>query len=134
MNIQLLATLLLIGRLISDFFIILVLIRQWKIRKIATHPRLMSIRRVLFLLALLVFIGNIYPLLLDAITLFDPAVRTSQVVKVSGALYAVSTNLTFMFASILIWTLYKLADVAIAVGELVAGDPPKPVAIKPKRK
>lgn len=133
MNIQLLAFLLLIGRLISDLFIIFVLRRQWRIRKIPTHPRLVNLRRVLTLLALLVFIGNIYPLLLDAFTLFYPGIRTSRVVNPAGAFYAISTNLTFMFASILIYMLYKLADVAIDVGELIAGDPPKPVSLKSKK-
>lgn len=133
MNIQLLATLLLIGRLISDIFIIVVLTKQWKIRKIPTHPRLTNLRRILTLLALLIFIGNIYPLLLDAFTLFYPGIRTTRVVNPAGAFYAISTNLTFMFASILIWALYKLADVAIDVGELIAGNPPKQVSIKEKK-
>lgn len=123
MDIQKLAFLLLIGRLISDGFIIFVLRKQWRIRKTRTHPRLMSIRRVLTLLALLVFIGNIYPLILDAATLFYPGIRTSQTVNLAGAFYAISTNLTFMFASILIWTLYKLSDVVIEVAELIAGRP-----------
>jgi len=133
MNIQLLAFLLLVGRIIAITFNVLVIKRQRKIRKIPTHPRLLNIRRVLALLATLVFIGNIYPFVLDAVTLFDPAVRTAQTVKVSGALYAISTNLTFLCASILIWALYKLADIAIEVGELIAGDPPTPVALKPKK-
>lgn len=133
MNIQLLASMLLVGRLISEFFIVLVLIKQWRIRKIPTHPRLTSLRRVLTLLAVLVFIGNLYPLLLDAFTLFYPGIRTSRVVNPAGAFYAISTSLTFMFASILIWTLYRLADVAIDVGELIAGNPPKQVSIKPKK-
>ena len=133
MNIQLLAFLLLIGRLISDVFIVLVLRRQWRIRKIPTHPRLSNIRRVLTLLAVLVFIGNIYPLLLDLYTLFVPGIRTTQQVNLVGVFYSLDNNLTFMFAAILIWMLYKLADVAIDVGELIAGNPPKEVAVKPKR-
>lgn len=133
MNIQLLAFMLLIGRLISDFFILLVIRRQWKIRKIPTHPRLANLRRVLTLLAVLVFLGNIYPLLLDLYTLFYPGIRTSQVVNPVGVFYSLDNNLTFMFASILIWALYKLADVAIDVGELIAGNPPKEVSLKTKK-
>lgn len=133
MNIQLLAFLLLIGRLISDAFIIVVLRKQWKIRKIPTHPRLGNIRRVLTLLAVLVFIGNIYPLLLDAFTLFYPGVRSTQNVNLVGVFYSLDNNLTFMFASILIWALYKISDVAIEVGELIAGNPPKEVTITEKK-
>lgn len=118
MNIQVLAALLLIGRLISELFIIMVIKRQWQIRKNQAHPRLMAMRRVLSLLALLVFAGNIYPLLLDAFTLFYPGIRTSQTVNPAGAFYAISTNLTFMLASILIWVLYRLADVVIETSDL----------------
>jgi hypothetical protein len=134
MNIQLLAFLLLMGRLVSETFIILVLRRQWRIRAILTHPRLANLRRILSLLAILVFIGNIYPLLLDLFTLFHPGIRTSQNVNLVGVFYSLGNSMTFMFASILIWTLYKLADVAIDVGELIAGNPPKEVVLQPKKK
>lgn len=134
MDIQLLAFILLMGRAISDTFIVLVLQKQWRIRKIPTHPRLQALRRILTLLALLVFIGNIYPLLLDLYTLFYPGIRTSQTVNAVGAAYSLDNNLTFMFASILIWFLYKISDVAIDVGELIAGNPPKEVILKPKKK
>ncbi len=121
MDIVLLAFLLLIGRVVSEIFIVLVLKRQWQIRKTRTHPRLMQMRKVLSLLAILVFIGNLYPLWLDLYTLFNPGIRTSQTVNAAGVAYSLDNNLTFMFASILIWTLYKLADIVIEVAELIAG-------------
>lgn len=133
MNIQVLAALLLVGRVISIMFNILVIRRQWVIRKIPTHPRLLNIRRVLSLLAILILLGNIYPFLLDIYTLFYPGVRSTQTVNFVGVAYSLDNNLTFMFASILIWTLYKLADIAIEVGELIAGNPPKEVELKPKK-
>lgn len=123
MDIQLLAFLLLCGRLVSDFFIIMVLRRQWKLRKTKTHPRLMNMRRVLTGLALLVFVGNLYPLVLDAYTLLEPSIRSSRNVNLVGVVYSLDNNLTFMFASILIWTLYKLSDVVLDVAELIAGQP-----------
>lgn len=123
MDIQLLAALLLAGRLVSDGFIIAVLRKQWKLRKTKTHPKLIAIRRVLTLLAVLVFLGNIYPLLLDAYTLYNAEVRSSRDVNLVGVFYAIDNNLTFMFASILIWTLYKLSDTVIEVAELIAGKP-----------
>lgn len=123
MDIQLLAGLLLAGRIVSELFILFVLRRQWKLRKTTTHPRLMQMRRVLTLLAILVFVGNLYPLWLDAYTLFHPGIRTTQSVNIVGVIYSLDNNLTFMFASILIWTLYKLADVVLDVAELIAGRP-----------
>lgn len=118
MDIQLLAFILLVGRLVSEFFIVQVLRRQWKIRNTRVHPRLMKIRGVLSLLAVLVFLGNIYPLLLDAYTLFNPDIRTSGFINLVGTFYSLDNSLTFMLASILIWTLYKLSDVVIEVAEL----------------
>ncbi len=121
MDIQLLASLLLIGRLISEGFIIAVLRKQWRIRNSPIHPRLRNLRKVLTLLAVLVFLGNLYPLLLDFYTLIDSGVRTSQTINLVGVFYSLDNNLTFMFASILIWTLYKLSDVVIEVAELITG-------------
>lgn len=121
MDIQLLAFLLLIGRLISEGFIIAVLRKQWKIRNSPIHPRLKGLRKVLTLLAVLVFIGNLYPLGLDLYTLFDASIRTSPNANIVGVIYSLDNNLTFMFASILIWTLYKLSDVVIEVAELITG-------------
>lgn len=121
MDIQLLAFLLLIGRLISEAFIVAVLRKQWRIRNSPIHPRLRNLRRVLTLLAVLVFVGNIYPLLLDAYTLIAPGIRTSPTANIVGVVYSLDNNLTFMFASILIWTLYKLSDVVIEVSELLGG-------------
>lgn len=119
MDIQVLAILLLIGRVVSMAFIFMVLLRQWQIRKAKTHPRLIAMRRVLALLALLVFAGNIYPLILDILTIVMPSIRSTQVINLAGVLYSVDNNLTFMFASILIWTLYRLADAVIEVSELI---------------
>lgn len=127
MNIVTLAALLLVGRLISDFFITLVLLKQWRLRKTKTHPKLMAIRKVLSLLAIAVFIGNLYPLYLDLYTLFDPAVRTAQTINLKGVLYSLDNNLTFMFASILIYTLYRLADTVIEIAELLGVSAAKPV-------
>lgn len=121
MDIQLLASLLLMGRLISEGFIIAVIRKQWKVRKSPIHPRLKALRSVLTLLAVLVFIGNLYPLFLDAYTLFHPDIRTSGTINLVGVFYSLDNSLTFMLASILIWTLYKLSDVVIEVAELITG-------------
>lgn len=121
MDIQLLAALLLIGRLVSEYFIVRVLIKQWEIRNTKTHPRLLAMRRVLSLLAILVFVGNLYPLWLDIYTLFiDTELRASQTVGLYSVVYSLDNNLTFVIASILIWVLYKLADVVIEVADLIS--------------
>lgn len=123
MDIQLLAFILLTGRLVSEGFIIAVLRRQWKLRNTRTHPRLMQLRRVLTLLAILVFIGNIAPIIIDAATLMYAQIRGIRSVGVIGIIYSLDNSITFMLASILIWTLYKISDVVIEVAELVTGKP-----------
>lgn len=84
-------------------------------------------------MAILVFIGNLYPLWLDLYTLFNPGIRTSQNVNLVGVAYSLDNSWTFMIASILIWTLYKLADVVLDVAELIAGQPLREKTI-PKEK
>lgn len=123
MDIQLLAFILLLGRLISEGFIIAVIRKQWKVRKAPLHPKLRGLRKVLTLLAVLVFVGNIYPLLLDAYTLLHPDVRSIGTVNLVGTFYSLDNSLAFMLASVLIWTLYKLSDVVIEVAELISGKP-----------
>lgn len=130
MNIQLLALLLLAGRLISDFFIVLVLRRQWVISKTKTHPRLMAYRRVLSTLAILIFIFNIYPLALDTYTLFHPSIRTSPTVNFVGVIYTLGNSIGFMIASILVYALYKLGDTVIEVAELIGVDARKTDRLK----
>lgn len=119
MDIQLLSFILLLIMGVSDFFIILILRRQWKLRKTKTHPRLMTYRRVLSLLAILIFVGNIYPILLNLYSIFVPSIRTSQTVNLVGVIYSLDNALTFMIASILIYALYKLADTVIEIAELI---------------
>jgi hypothetical protein len=119
MDIKQLAAILLVGRLVSDFFIVLVLRRQWKLRKTKTHPRLMAYRKILAILAVLIFIGNIYPLVLDLLTLSITNLRSTNTVNPVGVVYSLGNNLTFMFASILIYLLYKLSDTVIEIAELV---------------
>lgn len=119
MNIQLLALILLIARIVSQTFITLVLRRQWRLRNTKTHPTIKSYRKVLAALAIMIFIGNIYPMLLDLYTLVNPEVRTSQNINIVGVAYSLDNSLTFMVASILIWALYKLADTVIEITELI---------------
>ena len=95
MNIQTLALILLAGRAIAITFNILVLRRQWKIRKIPTHPRIEKIRKVLSALAVVVFIANLYPLWLDIVTLWDPGIRTSQYINLKGLFYPLDNNLGY---------------------------------------
>lgn len=125
LSIQTIAVILLIARLISVGFILFVLRLQWKLFKskidFSLVPNLdhyqqttvYRIRRVLFVLAVIIFLGNMIPILIDAITIFshNSLGRTQSIRPISVA-YAVSNAFTAMFSAIMIWTLYKLAGIS----------------------
>ncbi len=120
--IQTIAIFLLIARLISVLFIGMVLILQARLfgTKIdfSLVPNLNRFqkrniylaRKVLFSLAVIVFLGNMVPILIDAITIIgnNSVGRNAEVPTISIA-YAASNALTAMFSAIFIWALYKLA-------------------------
>lgn len=121
MEVQILAAVLIIGRIITMGFILAVIRKQWRIRHSPIHPRLKNLRKALTLLAVLVFAGSIYPLLLDTAALLCPSIVLANDVDMFGAVYALDNNATFMLSAILIWTLYRLSDVVIEAAELVTG-------------
>jgi cytochrome b561 len=120
-SIQLIAVFLLIARLVSVSFILIVLRLQWRLfgTKIdfGLVPNLTSFekkqvylaRKVLFILAVAVFLGNMVPIVIDSITIFnDNLGRPSQLQAISVA-YATSNALTAMCSAILVWALYRIA-------------------------
>ena len=123
-SIQIIAFILLIARLISIGFILAVLIKQAKQfgREIdfRLEPYLTKferrnvyrLRTALFLLAIIIFIGNLVPIAIDYITLIadNSLGRTANVRSISIA-YAFSNALTAMFSAVMIWALYKIAGV-----------------------
>lgn len=109
MNIKLVAFGLLVGRLISMGFILNVLRRQVRLLKLPTQPNLRSMRWVLFGIALVIFLGNCVPLVIDALTLFVHTSRPATVSALSLS-YAISSNGPAVLESVLIWLLYKMAE------------------------
>ena len=120
--IQTIALFLLFARLISVFFIGMVLFLQMRlfgtkidftlVPNLSKYQRrnIYLARKVLFTLSLIIFLGNMVPILIDAITAFNDNSlgRNAEVPTISIA-YAASNALTAMFSAIMIWTLYKLA-------------------------
>ena len=82
-SIQLIAVFLLLARLISVVFIVIVLRLQWRLFKSAIdfslvpnlsafeRNRVYLARKVLFALAVAVFLGNMIPIVIDTITIFN---------------------------------------------------------------
>lgn len=123
-SIQAIAFILLIARFISIGFILAVLIKQakqfgreidFRLAPYLTkfeRRNVYRLRTALFLLAIIIFIGNLVPIAIDYITLItdNSLGRTANVRSISIA-YAFSNALTAMFSAVMIWALYKIAGV-----------------------
>lgn len=121
---QAIAFILLIARFISIGFILAVLIKQakqfgreidFRLAPYLTkfeRRNVYRLRTALFLLAIIIFIGNLVPIAIDYITLItdNSLGRTANVRSISIA-YAFSNALTAMFSAVMIWALYKIAGV-----------------------
>lgn len=121
-DIQTIAFLLLLGRLVSVSFILVVLYRQYKLFgtqiDFALVPNLSrmqrknvyTIRRILFALSVIILIGNLAPIVIDVITLFAETDRPANLRPIS-IIYAFSNSFTAMFSAAMIWTLYRVAGI-----------------------
>lgn len=120
-SIQIIAVFLLIARLISVAFIAVVLRLQWRLFKsdidFSLVPNLSSFekkrvylaRKVLFALAVAVFLGNMVPIIIDTITIFNDDLGRPDSLQAISVAYAASNALTAMFSAILVWALYRIA-------------------------
>lgn len=120
-NIQTLATILILCHIGSAIFMGFVLRRQYKLfshdityndERFETKDisRIKRFRLRLFLLSCVVLLGNMIPIAIDAITLIgnNSVGRTPQVHTIS-ILYAASNALTALISAYLISTLYRIA-------------------------
>lgn len=108
MSLKVIATILLIERLISAAFITMVIRRQIALFKMAASDTLQNFRRVLFYLSLAIFVGNFIPILIDALTIAANLEGRSNPAPI-GIAYAISNASTAMLSSIFVWVLYRMA-------------------------
>lgn len=125
-SIQVIAIFLLIARLISVIFIAAVLKLQWKLFRtkidFSLVPNLTTFqknqvyraRRVLFILAVAVFLGNMVPIVIDSITIFNDSLGRPAGLRAISVAYAASNAFTAMFSAILVWALYRIAGLTDA--------------------
>lgn len=110
-DIRTLAALLLIGQLVSVTFIILVLIKQYKLLKLPVEPpskEINNFRKLFFILSVIIFFGNLNPIAINIVTIFVDTARPDHVAAISVS-YAVSVSLTAAISSMTIWLLYRTA-------------------------
>lgn len=113
-SIEALAAMLLAFRITSMVFIVLVLLKQLRLMKIPIvkefdTPTIRRMRKVFFIIALVIFLGNFIPIAIDVLTLFVETGRPARVQLISIG-YAFSNSLVAMLSSIFIYALYWLAD------------------------
>lgn len=110
MDIKEVASILLIGRLVSATFISLVIKRQLALFKKPIDPGLVGFRRILFFLSLAVLVGNIIPIVLDVATILaGDSLHREDSPSLVGVSYAFSNCITSAISAILIWTMYRQA-------------------------
>lgn len=133
-NIQTLATILIVMHLGSSIFMGFVLKRQYSLfshditaddsKYEATDiKRIKRFRMGLFLLSCVVLLGNVVPIVIDLVTIIgNNSVNRTPHVHTISILYAVSNALTALISAYLISTLYRIAKSATDPNELIEKD------------
>lgn len=109
MEIKTLALILLIGRVVSVFFTVLILRRQVGLFKIPLRSEVERARWLYFGLGSAAFAFNIIPIAIDILTLTSDVTRNSNTVNPIGVLYALNACLASITLAIFIWLLYRQA-------------------------
>jgi hypothetical protein len=108
LDIQTLAGILLAGRLVSVTFLVLVLIKQWRLLKLYVEPEIRGYRKLLFVLSCIILVGNFIPIVIDTATLFVETNRNPNVRSLS-IMYALSNSATAAISAATIWLIYRTA-------------------------
>ncbi len=117
MDLRLLSGLLLFGQIVSLVLIFLVLRTQRRVSKTAQNPELNGLRRVLFGLSLVIFVGNIIPIIINVLTLAEVIVRSTKTINLVGITYSVSNTLVAVASSVLVFMIYRLAARTLLIVE-----------------
>lgn len=111
-SITLIASILLVFRLVSCFLIAQVIRRQWGLLKLPVpaeyrndEKSIKKLRKILFFLSIAIFVGNAILAFIDALTLVETG-RPSNLRAVSVVYAAFSNATTALVSAILVWFLY----------------------------
>lgn len=123
MDIKHIAAILLLGRLVSVFFMAFVVKRQRALLKLPIDPSLAPFRRTLNRLSIAVLIGNVIPIILDASTILSAnALEREDTPSTIGVMYAFSNCITSALSAYLIWKLYKQAEKTVLIVDQATED------------
>jgi hypothetical protein len=95
---------LLIGRLVTVYFMLLVVGKQYRVLKARNYPELKRLRTTLLTGSSIILAGNIIPIIIDTLGIFGAG---------SFALllaYVFSNNLTAMLAAYMMWYSIRISE------------------------
>ena len=78
--------------------------------KLPIEPEIRHFRKVLFVLSVVIFVGNSIPIFIDGLTIFVGNPGRLSGVRLISVLYGLSNAAVAFFSAYLIHLLYKLAD------------------------
>lgn len=108
MDTKTLATMLLVGRIITVVVILLVIYRQIKIARSRPDPSLRAGRVVLMSMSIVALLSNVVPVLIDIGVILGEIPRAKPTYY--GIAYGLSSNLSTMFLSFGVLALYIIAE------------------------
>lgn len=110
MEINTLATILLVGRMIAIYFMSSVVRRQLQLMKMPINDEVRTFRKILLGLAIALLISNIVPAILDILTIVSVnSLGRTPVVGDVGIFYTLFNCSGAIVSSLLVWMLYRLA-------------------------
>lgn len=117
MSIKLLAAIVLGGQLTSVILMGFVIRRQLELFKFPIEKEVRLFRRILFMLALVAFLGNLVPTTISILTLTGHITRSTQTVNAASAIYSITNTLVASTSAMLIASLYRLAKATAVIVE-----------------
>lgn len=117
MNIKTLAAIVLVGQLTSVVLMGFVIRRQLELFKYAIDSEVKMFRRILFMLALVAFIGHLVPTAISIGTLTNHITRSVQTINFFGMIYSITNTTVATASAILISSLYRLAKATAVIVE-----------------
>lgn len=109
MDIHLYASILLVIRIASLILIGAVIKRQLELFKLFIDKEIRTYRRILFVLAIAIFIGNLIPGTIDILTLVGEVTRSAKTISGVSLVYTGAWALTSLLSSVLIFWLYRMS-------------------------
>jgi ethanolamine transporter EutH len=109
MDIKVYAALLLVLRMVSLFFMGSVIKRQLQLFRLYIDKEIRMYRRILFVLAIAIFVGNLIPGLIDILTITGELTRSSKTINGVSLVYSGAWAITSLLSAILIWWLYRMS-------------------------